>query len=167
MRLLSQRLVDDERGAISSIAALSLAMMVSVSGLALEFGHGLLERSENQRIADLAAYGGALVYNSTGSSSDATSAATNIAKLNGLTASNVSATVVSSPTGDGNSALDVTVTTAVPLHLARVLTSKSSLSIGAAAYAEMKANAPGCIVALSSSGSGVTVSGGATISASN
>ena len=58
----------DEQGAISILAAFVLVAVVGVSALALEYGHGLLQKVENQRAADLAAYGGALVYNSTGSS---------------------------------------------------------------------------------------------------
>ena len=74
----------DERGAISILAGFLVVSVVGVSALALEYGHGLLQKVENQRAADLAAYGGALVYNSTGSTDSATSAATNIAALNGL-----------------------------------------------------------------------------------
>ena len=61
----------DRRGAISIVAAFVLVGVISVSALVLEYGHGLVQKIENQRWADLAAYGGALVYNSTGSSSSA------------------------------------------------------------------------------------------------
>jgi hypothetical protein len=159
-----QRFWDDTRGAISIIGAFVLVGVVGVSALALEYGHGLLQKVENQRVADLAAYGGALVYNSSGSSSNATSAATNIAALNGIS-SGASPSVVSSPTGDGNNAVMVTVTTNQPLMLARVLTTNTTMPVSATAYAELNANAPGCIIALSSSGTGVSLSGGATLSA--
>jgi hypothetical protein len=69
------------------------------------------------------------------------------------------------PTGDGNQAMQVTVTTSVPLNLARVLTSSASLSVGATSYAEIKSDAPGCVIALSGSGTGVALTGGATLSA--
>jgi Putative Flp pilus-assembly TadE/G-like len=162
-----RRLVGDENAAISIIAALSLAAIIGISSLAVEFGHGLLERSENQRTADLAAYGAALVYNSTGSSTDAAAAAANIAALNGISSSGAAASIVSSPTGDGNQALEVTVTTSLPLYLARVLTKTASLSIGSSAYAEMEADAPGCIIALASAGSGIVGSGGTSVTADN
>lgn len=173
-----QRLRGDAAGAIGVLGALVLVSVIGVSALALEYGHALLERSENQRVADLAAYGGALVYNSSGdSSADAQSAATNIAALNGLSGSGATVTpsVVSSPTGDGNSAVEVAVTTNVPLVLARVLTSNTTIPVTATAYAEIDANAPACIIALSSTpatctsgvSGGVTLCGGATLSAPN
>ena len=139
---------------------------VGVSALALEYGHGLLEKTENQRAADLAAYGGALVYGSTGSSSDATSAANNIVALNGLSG-DATPSVVTSPTGDGNNAVEVTVTSNVPLLLARVLTTSTTMPVSATAYAEIKSDAPGCIIALSGSGSGVSLSGGTSVTADN
>jgi len=75
---------DDARGSISVLSALTIVAVIGFSALALEFGNGLLQRVENQRIADIAAYGGALVYNSTGSTSSTSSAVGNIAALNGL-----------------------------------------------------------------------------------
>jgi hypothetical protein len=160
------KLLADRRAAISIMAALSLAVVIGVASLAVEFGHALLQRSEDQRVADLAAYGGALVYNATSSQSSATGAATNIAALNGIS-SGVTPSLVTSPTGDGNQAIEVNVTTSVPLYLARVLTTKSSLSVGATAWAEMKSSSPACIIALNSSGTGVTVTSAAGITADN
>ncbi len=149
----------DEQGAISVLAAFVLVAVVGVSALALEYGHGLLQKVENQRAADLAAYGGALVYNSTGSSDSATSAASNIAALNGLS-SGVTPSYVSSPSGDGNHAIEVTATTNLPLELARVLTSNTTLPVSATAYAEINSSAPGCIIALNSGGTGIVADGG-------
>lgn len=166
LRPALQRLRADTAGSISILAAFVLVGAVGVSALALEYGHGLLEKTENQRAADLAAYGGALVYGSTGSSSDATSAANNIVALNGLSG-DATPSVVTSPTGDGNNAVEVTVTSNVPLLLARVLTTSTTMPVSATAYAEIKSDAPGCIIALSGSGSGVSLSGGTSITADN
>ncbi len=159
---LLRRFREDRRGAIGVLGALVLVGVVGVSALALEYGHGLLQKVENQRVADLAAYGGAIVYGSTSSTTSATAAAANIAGLNGI-ASGASPSVVSSPTGDGNNAVKVTVTTNVPLMLARVLTTSTTLPVSATAYAEIKSNAPACVIALSGSGSGVSLSGGTQI----
>jgi hypothetical protein len=164
LRPALQRLRADTAGSISILAAFVLVGAVGVSALALEYGHGLLEKTENQRAADLAAYGGALVYGSTGSTSDATGAADNIVALNGLSG-DATPSVVASPTGDGNNAVEVTVTSNVPLLLARVLTTSTTMPVSATAYAEIKSDAPGCVIALSGSGTGVTVNGGATVSA--
>jgi Putative Flp pilus-assembly TadE/G-like len=154
------------RGAISILAALMLTVVVGISALAVEFGHGLLTRVENQRIADFAAHAGALVYNSTSTTSTANSVVLNVASLNGLS-SGASSSVVSSPTGDGNNAVEVTVSTSVPLLLARVLTTNTTLPVSATAYAEINPTSPGCIIALSGSGSGVTVTSAASITADN
>ena len=138
--------------------------VIGVAALALEYGHALLQKAEDQRVADLAAFGGALVYGSTSSSTNAASAAANVAALNGISCSSC-ASVVSSPTGDGNSAVKVTVTTNVPLILARVLTTNATLPVSATGYAEIKSSAPACVIALHGSGSGVSLSGGATLTA--
>jgi Flp pilus assembly protein TadG len=164
--LVSRRYWHDEQGAISVLAAFVLVAVVGVSALALEYGHALLQKVENQRAADLAAYGGALVYNSTGSTDSATSAANNIAALNGLS-SGVTPSYVSSPSGDGNHAIKVTATTNLPLHLARVLTSNTTLPVSATAYAEINSSAPGCIIALANGGTGIVANGGTHITANN
>jgi Flp pilus assembly protein TadG len=154
-------IIGDRRGSISIIAALSFVAVIGVAALAVDYGRVLMQRSENQRIADLAAYGGALVYNATGSTDDATAAAGNIATLNGL--ANPSANLVTSPTGDGHQAMQVSVTTNVPLYLARVLTADTAVPVTASASAEIKADAPGCIIALGSGGTGLTMNGGTHI----
>ncbi|HEY5411887.1 MAG TPA: hypothetical protein VIJ94_14290 [Caulobacteraceae bacterium] len=156
----------DRKAAVSIIAALSLPALVAFSSLVAEYGHGLLIKTEDQRVADLAAYAGALAYNSVGTAAAATSAANNVAALNGVTSANVSSSVVSSPTGDGNSAIKVRVSSNLPLYLASVVGGASSLPVAAAAYAEMGAPANGCIIALSGGGTGVKVSSAAGISAS-
>ena len=159
------KVLGDRRGSISIIAALSFVAVIGVAALAVDYGRALMQRTENQRTADLAAYAGALVYNATASTGDATGAAASIASLNGF--SSPSASIVTSPTGDGNQAMQVGVTKNVPLYLARVLTSNTTLPVTAAASAEIKADAPGCIIALSSSGTGVTVASAAGITADN
>jgi uncharacterized membrane protein len=131
-------LLREERAAISVLSAVSLAVVIGIASLAVEYGHGLLQRSDNQRVADLAAYGGALVYNSTaGNAGAAMSAATNIAALNGFTSSNASVTPAIVPRGDGNLAIQVTVTTNLPMYLAGVLIASPTLPVTATAYAEM------------------------------
>ena len=133
------KLIDDDRAAISVASALCLVVVIGISALSVEFGHALLQQSDNQRIADLAAYGGALVYHSSGSNA-ARSAASNIAALNGLTSSSTSVTadIVESPRGNGNVAMQVTVTTRLPMYLARVLTGNTDLPVAATAYAEIE-----------------------------
>jgi putative Flp pilus-assembly TadE/G-like protein len=164
---MGRNVFGDRRGSISVLSALTIVGVVGFSALALEYGYGLLQQVENQRIADLAAYSGALVYNSTNSSSSASSAVSKIASLNGLSSTAASASVGSSPSGDGNQAVQVTVSTSPPLLLARVLTTNTTLPVSAVATAEINANAPGCIIALSGSGSGISLSGTGSITAND
>jgi uncharacterized membrane protein len=157
----SQKLLCDERAAISVLSAVSLATVIGISALVTEYGHGLLQRSDNQRVADLAAYGGALayntVYNATGSVASATTsgegAATKIAALNGLTGGGITVTpaFVTSPRLDGNTAMQVTVTTNLPIYLAAVLGASPTLPVTATSYAEIVP------VALSSGGTSTAV----------
>ena len=156
----------DRRAAVSIVAALSLPTLIAFSSLVAEYGHGLLVKTENQRVADLAAYAGALAYNAKGTTTSMTSAANAVAALNGIASANVSASLVSSPTGDGNQAVQVTVSSSLPLYLASVVGGSTSLPVSAASYAELNVQTSGCIIALSSGGAGVSLSGGTAVTAS-
>lgn len=153
------------RGSVSTITALSLPLLIGVAGLVTEYGHGLLVKVENQRVADVAAYAGALAYNSSNSTTSMTSAADAVGSLNGLASTALSVNLVASPSGDGNQAVQVTVNTQVPLLLSHILEASTALPVSSTAYAELKAGAPGCIIALNSSGTGVTLTGGTAITA--
>jgi uncharacterized membrane protein len=135
-----RRLLVDDRAAISVLAALCLVAVIGISALAVEFGYGLLQRSDNQRVADLTAYGGALVFSSSGSRTDAESAARNIAVLNGLSSDNPPIV-----TWLDNNQIKVTVTTRLPMYLARVLTGSATLSVVATAYVEIKPGTPNAV----------------------
>ncbi len=100
-----------------------------------------------------------------GTSAAATSAADAVAALNGVASANVSASLVNSPTGDGNQAVLVSVTSSLPLYLAQVVGGSSSLPVSASAYAELNVQSTGCIIALAGGGAGVTLSGGTAVTA--
>ena len=155
------------RGSVSAMAGVLFVAVIGVSALAVEYGHGLLSESENQRAADLAAISGAVVYNSTTSTTSMNSAVNAVATLNGYSG-DATGSLVTSPSGDGNQAVKVVITTTDPLSLARVITASTSLPVSAASYAEIvPANDPGCIIALGGSGSGVTVTSASNITANN
>ena len=158
--------VRDRTAAVSIIAALSLPVLIGFSSLVAEYGHGLLIKTENQRVADLAAYAGGLAYNAAGTADAATSAAQAAAALNGIASAHVATTLVSSPTGDGNQAVRVAISTSLPIYLASVIGGSSSLAVSSAAYAELGAQVSGCIIALSGGGTGVQVNSAAGITAS-
>ena len=155
----------DRKAAVGIIAALSLPALIAFSSLVAEYGHGLLVRTENQRVADLAAYAGALAYNSTASTDSMTSAVNQVAALNGVASTAVAASLVSSPSGDGNQAVRVNLSTTLPVYLASVVGGASTLPVSASSYAELNVNTTGCIIALAGAGAGVTLSGGTTVTA--
>jgi hypothetical protein len=93
------------------------------------------------------------------------SAVSNLAALNGLAAGAATASLVASPSGDGNNAVHVTVTTVAPLYLAEIFQSNTTLSVTATSYAEVKPNASPCIIALLPKGAGVNLSGGTSVTA--
>lgn len=157
----------DRRGAISVLAATMLPALIGLAGLATEYGNALMVRSKTQRIADAAAYSGALAYSANPTSDALNAAVSRMATLNGILSSAAAGTLVNSPTGDGNQAVRVTVTSSAPLGLSQVLGTSSSISVTATAYAELKASGSACIVALNSSGAGVTLSGGTALTASS
>ena len=155
----------DRRGSVTAIAAALLAVLIGVAALAVEYGNGLLARAQDQRAADLAAYGAAVVYGTTSSTTTAQAAANNIATLNGIPTGGATYALVASPTGDGNQAVQVGVTTTAPLVLARVLGTGNTLTVKAASTAEFAVNSPACIIALNSAGAGVQLTGGTSLSA--
>ena len=57
------------------------------------------------------------------------------------------------------------VNTTVPLIISRVLNTGTTLAVQGTAYAEMKANSAGCIIALNTAGTGITMTGATSISA--
>jgi hypothetical protein len=149
------------------IGAVALPVMVGFASLVAEYGHGLLVQAETQRIADAAAYAGALAYSANGTTAAMTSAADAVANLNGIASSAVTASFGSSTTGDGNSAVQVLIASNVPLLLAPLLGGGGNLPVKASSFAELKPNGSPCVLALGASGSGVTLSGGATVNATS
>lgn len=156
----------DERGSVSVMVAIILPALLGFVALVAEFGFGFVVKAENQRIADLAAYAGAAAYSSANSSADMNAAVARIAVLNGIASTAASASLINSPRTTGAQAVSVLVSTDRSLFLAPVVSDTSSLQIRASAAAELPtASTPGCVIALSSSETGVTLSGGTAISA--
>src|SRR6185437_5695209 len=153
-------------GSVSVVTAVSLPILIAITGFVAEYGNGLLHKIEDQRVADAAAFAAATAYGAS-SSNSITSVVDAVATMNGVPTSAISAALATSPTGDGNQAVEVSVTTQSPLLLSKVLgNSQANLNVTATSYAEIKGGAPGCIIALNGSGSGVSLSGGTSVSAS-
>jgi Flp pilus assembly protein TadG len=65
----------DRRAGIGMMAAIAIPVLLGVASLVGEYGHSLLIKTDDQRIADLAAYAGALAYNTNNTTASMTSAA--------------------------------------------------------------------------------------------
>jgi Flp pilus assembly protein TadG len=156
----------DRSGGVTVIVALTLPMMLGASALAVEYSHVLAVQVEDQQASDAAAYAGALAYNATNSTASMSSAASAAAALNGIpTNANVTTTLVNSPSGDGNQSVQVTVVRPNEMYLPALFGQATNLNINTKSYAELGGGAPGCVIALKASGSGVSVSGASQISA--
>ncbi|HEY3797635.1 MAG TPA: pilus assembly protein TadG-related protein [Caulobacteraceae bacterium] len=165
LRAFLRRFARRREGSVSLISAAMLPILIAMVGMVAEYGNGLVQKVENQRVADAAAFAAATAYQAS-SSNSLTSAADAVASRNNIPNSGVSASLVTSPTGDGNHAVKVTVTTSQPLLLSSILgNSGSALSVSATSYAEVKGGAAGCIIALSGSGTGISLTSAAGITA--
>lgn len=160
----SSKFLANEQGAIAIVAAVMLPVAIGVIALAVEFGHGLLIRDETQRVADEAAYAAALAYVATSSQTSMLSAARNVAVLNGVAATAVTASLVTSPVTSSDQAVQATVKTDEPIVFGQVLGFGGSVAIQSTSYAQIPSPTP-CVLALSSSGQGVLLSGGTNLSA--
>jgi hypothetical protein len=157
----------DNRGTVTIFAAVAFTLLVGFAGLVTEYGGAVLAREDTQRVADLAAYSGALAYSTNPTTSALNAAVDRIATLNGIATGDVAAQVGTSPSGDGKQAVEVTVTTEVPLSLSHVFSSATQLTVTANAYAEISSSGAGnaCVIALNTGGNGVTLSGGTALNA--
>ncbi|HEY2445356.1 MAG TPA: TadG family pilus assembly protein [Rhizomicrobium sp.] len=154
------------RGNISAIAALMMTATVGVGGLVAEYGNGLFSRIEDQRYADIAAMAGATNYSVNDSVTAMQTTVSRASTLNGLPSADAVGTVVTSPTGDGNQAVKVVVSTSVPLLLSRLIEPNSTLPVQATAYAELKQTSTACVLALDATAhQAITVSGSANVNA--
>ena len=161
-----RRLAVDRRGSVTVVSAFTLPLVIGMVALVTEYGFGLLTKVENQRTADAAAYAGALAYNATSSTATMTSVINTVAALDGVASGQVVGALVNSPNGDGNQAVQVTISNVQSLPLVSAIGGLGSVTVRSSAYAELKANTQGCIVALNQGGGGVTLSGGTGIQAS-
>jgi len=161
------RFAGSRGGNVIIVSALVMPVLIGMAALVTEYGSALVQRAQNQRISDLSAYAGALAYNATNSTTQMTAAAVNVAVLNGVPATAVTASLIASPKTPGVNAVSVSISTQQNLLLARVLQDRQQLQIISSSVAELGAQAqtPGCVLALSGTLTGVTLSGGTTVTA--
>jgi Flp pilus assembly protein TadG len=162
---LLQKFKRAQDGSVVIIAALLLPVLVGFTALVVEYGIGLMTRAENQRVADIAAFSGALEYSAAKSESGMRASALHAAKINGIDPKFVSVALVPAPRGTGD-AVQVRITTTAPIVLATILGANSELLVSAQSYAAIgSAGEATCILALDGSQSGIVLSGGTSLTA--
>lgn len=136
-------------GAVAAIVALTLPIMIGAGALALEYGAGVMIRSENQRVSDAAAYAAAVSYARTSGSDEekltaAENAAYHLGALNGVDPADMDINLLS----DTN--IEVRIVEDTPLRLARVLDNREELSVVVRTVARIGDLAgPACVLSLS------------------
>jgi len=154
-------------GNVAIIFAVTLPILLGFAALAAEYGHGLVVQGRNQRIADMAAYSGALVYSATSSQAAMLAAGQRVAKVNGLNPASITMRLGPSPRSSSSQAVEARVDVQQPLYLAPILGVPATLGIVTTAYAQVGGASAACILALDGAKSGVTLSGGTSVTASN
>ena len=148
---LVKRFYEQTTGAVAVIVALTLPIMIGTGALAIEYGAGIMVRSENQRVSDAAAFAAAVAHaRAPGDAADKWLAATHTAKhlgsLNGVDPGQLSLNLLN------ETDIEVTITEDTPLRLARVLDSREELSVVVRSVARIGDLAgPACVLSLSDS----------------
>jgi Flp pilus assembly protein TadG len=161
-----RRLIRDTDGTLTVIGAVAVFLFIGFAALAIELGEGYQITIANQGAADAAALAAANAYTNSPSQATLTSTADDIAVANGISASNVTVQLVNNYSASVSQAVQVTIAAKVPLFFAPIIVpSLSSYTVNVTAVAALASGAPACIVALSSSGGGINLSGGTSITA--
>ena len=161
-------LAGDRTASVMVLAALSLLGVIGFGALAVDVSRALVQRAQNQSVADAAALSAAVAYKLAGDDPAVLlTAAKDAAVINGLAASSITAAqVVNNYPATGDTAVKVTVATMSPFSLAAVLTSGSAFTVATSAYARLPGSAAAvnpCYLALSSGSKAIEASGGAAI----
>lgn len=157
----------NEGASVAVSSALALPILLGVAGLALEYGSALVARAETQRVADLAVHAGIVAYGKANDPAAMRQAARQVAGLNGVAVEGVEVTL--DPVSSSDAIVRVQITTSRPLILSRVITGTQSqdVTVRAAARLERSAGEPACVMALDPGGTGITLSGGTSITATD
>ncbi len=158
---LRSRFARCERGSVAVSSALALAALLGMSGLAIEYGDALVSRAQTQRVADMAVHAGITAYGSNGDTAAMTLAAQNVADLNGVASDEI--LVALDADGGAGPVVRVTITTPHPLLLSRMMAGRQSLDVTVRSAATLENGQSACVQALDPAGSGITMSGGTSI----
>lgn len=157
----------DRRGSVSLLGVLALLSLIGTAAFAVELGQGYRSKISLQGPADAAALAAANAYVQSPDDAVLAAAAKDVALANGILPQRVTVRHITGYSATISDVVQVTITTSIPLHLARIFTPKTSYDVTVASIASLPSRqAPPCILALAPS-NGVTLSGGTSVSASN
>ncbi|TCL89180.1 putative Flp pilus-assembly TadE/G-like protein [Rhizobium sp. PP-WC-2G-219] len=158
--------LNDENGGVAIIAAIILPIMIGFAALATEYSYFLTKEIEQQRVTDVASYAGALAYGKATSEVAMQASAKSIAELHGIPTGNVTVSIVTSPRNAAAKAVSVVVSSPQPIYLAKVV-GALDVTIQTTSLAEIGSGTEeaACIIALDPASTGITMSGGTTLSA--
>jgi Flp pilus assembly protein TadG len=164
LRSATARVWRDERGVSAVMVAISLAVLIGFAGLGVETGLWYAVKRQNQSAADAAALSAAyeVLAGNTNVTTNLTPAASRAATQNGYTGASPVVTYPYSDTIVSN-AVAVTLQTTETTLLAGLFL--PNVTIETKAVARVFPAAPGCILTLGTTGTGVEVSGSSTLSA--
>ncbi len=164
---IHQAFVNCRQASVVTVFALVLPVLLGFTALIAEYGSILVTEAQNQRVADLASYSGALAYNSVSSGKEAAAlaAANRMATMNGVPTSYLTVTYPTSIKTSGAVSVRASITAPYTLLVARALNSTASVPVTTDAFTEISGGASSCILALSSTGTGVTLTGGTALTA--
>lgn len=153
------------RGSVAVAGALSFPVLLGFAGLAVEYGDSLVVRAETQRVADLTAYTAAAAYGQGSDIETMRHVALSVGALNGVSAEKMQVTLDDPSASDG--VVRVTITTPRPIVLAQLISARYSVDVRVRAAAMLEPSAAACVQALAPGGTGITVSGGTSITAAD
>lgn len=156
----------DVTAGVSTLGVLALPAVIGATGLTVDISRAYQQKVANQRAADMAALAAATAYRANASTSVLQPTAADLVLANGIRGATTTASLVANfPTTGQNSVL-VTVTRPVPFYLASVVGLTGSFNVNAASRAQVGSSnnisAP-CYLALSTSNTAISMSGGGTI----
>ena len=179
----SARLAHDRRGAVALYFALATPALAMAVGMGAEVSNWSASKVNLQRVADAAAAAAAVNYQRTYDAHAAATAADNMALINGatggtpswdastqkLTDGQITVQRVNGPRTSTDPAFQVTLRQSVSTSISRIASSLTSVTVPASATSELVVGSGGqpCLLALSSSGTNISLSGGAALNGSN
>ncbi len=169
---MMQGLFKARKAGVMIFMAFTSLGIIAIAAFAINLGNAYSTLSRAQRLADVAAYAGAVSYHNAGTTTALNAAVARMATLNGLSSSAIAGSLTASPTGDGNSAVKTLITMANPLYFSSMGTGGRTISIGSTSYAEIATvttqnSVIGCITALQQTGAGISVTGSGSLTAAS